>query len=200
MAKIGILGGTFDPIHYGHLFIAENARRQFQLDKVLLIPAGTPPHKTLVSVSDKAHRFQMTALAVRGNAGFEVSDIEVAREGVSYTVDTVTALRNASPDTEFYYILGADALCDLVNWKSFKRLSGMITLVAVNRTTDRRGDAAEAARTLTEKYHMTVHTQDTPGIEISSTEIRRRVREGLPVRYLLPDAVARYIAKQKLYR
>ncbi len=200
MDKVGILGGTFDPIHYGHLFIAENARHCFELDKVIFIPTGKPPHKSLLNVTDKAHRYAMACLAVKGNPHFEVSGIEVSKDEVCYAVDTMTALKDMMPDADFYYIVGADSLYDMVHWKNFKRLAKLFKVVSINRMTSKFVDVEEYIKTITEKYGFEVRTLEMPIIEVSSTEIRRRVKESLPVKYMLPESVERYIKKNKLYR
>lgn len=200
MNKVGILGGTFDPIHFGHLFIAENACKYFGLDKIIFIPTGIPPHKVLVNVSDKMHRLNMAELAIKGNANFEVSDIEVAKEEISYTVDTMSVLKQKYADTDFHYIVGADSLYEMVNWKSFRKLSKLIDIISINRMTTKFVDVAEVAKTITEKYNVEIHTLEMPIIEISSTEIRRRVKENMPIKYMLPDNVERYIKKNKLYK
>lgn len=200
MNKVGILGGTFDPIHFGHLFIAENARKCFELDKVVFIPTGVPPHKVLVNVSDKTHRYNMAQLAMKGNPNFEVSDFEVAKEEISYTVDTMTALKQLYKDTDFYYIVGADSLYEIVNWKSFRKLAKIIKIVSINRMTNKFVDVEEVAKSISENYNMEIHTLEMPIIEISSTEIRRRVKEDLPIKYMLPENVERYIKKHKLYK
>lgn len=199
MKKVGILGGTFDPIHYGHLFIAQNAKHCFNLDKVVFIPTGIPPHKLLFKVTDKKHRFNMTKLAIKGNDGFEISDIEFLKDDASYTVDTVTALKGLYPDTCFYYIVGADSLYNITGWKSFRKLAKMIEIISINRMTSKYVDITEVAKAINEKYKVEIHTLEMPIIEISSTEIRNRVREGLPIKYMLPETVERYINKNKLY-
>ena len=200
MEKIGILGGTFDPIHYGHLFIAYNAMHCFCLDKVIFIPSGTPPHKLLINVSDKRHRYNMTQLAIKGNKSFEISDIEYSKDGVSYTVDTVAAFKNSRPDASLYYIVGADSLFEMSGWKNFRKLAKMIEIISINRMTRKFMDAAEAAALLAGKYNAKIHTLEMPILEISSTEIRRRVKNNLPIKYMLPESVERYIKRNKLYK
>ena len=200
MEKIGILGGTFDQIHYGHLFIAHNAMHCFCLDRVIFIPSGTPPHKLLINISDKSHRYNMTQLAIKGNKRCEISDIEYSKDGVSYTVDTVAALKNSCPDAMLYYIVGADSLFAMSGWKNFRKLAKMIEIISINRMTSKFMDAAEAAASLEGKYNAKIHTLEMPILEISSTEIRRRVKNNLPIKYMLPESVEQYIKRNKLYK
>ncbi|OQB15763.1 MAG: Nicotinate-nucleotide adenylyltransferase [Firmicutes bacterium ADurb.Bin193] len=200
MQKIGVLGGTFDPIHYGHLFIAENAMQVFALDKVMFIPTGIPPHKVMINVTDKQHRFNMVSLAVKSNTCFEVSNIEVAKDTISYTIDTMTELKKLYPNDLFYYIVGADSLYDMASWKNFRKLAKLFEIISINRMTGKFLDVAEISKSITEKYGFVIHTLEVPILEISSTEIRRRVQEGLPIKYMLPDNVERYIRKHKLYK
>ncbi len=199
MNKIGILGGTFDPIHYGHLFIAENAREFFSLDKVIFIPTGTPPHKLSHNITDKMHRYNMTRLAIDGNPNFDISKIEIDRNSTCYTIDTIAQLEKLYPNSTFYYIVGADSLLDMVNWKYFKKLFKIIEIISINRITSNTIDFYEATKRMKEEDGAKIHTLEMPILEVSSTEIRRRIKENLTVRYMLPNSVIEYIFSNDIY-
>lgn len=199
MKKIGILGGTFDPIHYGHLFIAENARQFFSLDKVIFIPTGTPPHKLSIHITDKEHRYNMTKLATCDNPKFDISKIEVDRIGTSYTVDTISELEKLYPNSTFYYIVGADSLLDMVNWKDFEKLFKRIEIISINRMTSKFVDIDDVAKMMNKQYGAIIHTLEMPILEVSSTEIRRRIKENLPIKYMLSDSVIEYIFSNDIY-
>jgi nicotinate-nucleotide adenylyltransferase len=191
--KIGVFGGTFDPPHAGHLILAEAAREQLALDKVMFIPAGDPWRKSDRIVSPATHRLAMTLLAVEGNAAFEVEDYEVVREGPSYSVETLEILReHLGHATELYLILGEDALADVPHWHQPERLVELSTLAVANR----RGVKMPALPF----DHARVVAIEMPGIDISSTELRVRASKGLSLRYQMPDAVERYIVENGLYR
>ena len=199
MKKIGVLGGTFDPIHYGHLFVAENARHTFGLDEILIIPAARPPHKLDSVTANAEHRLNMVRLAAEGNGGFCVCDAELRRGEVSYTVDTMTELCTLHPDDELYCIIGEDSLIQLPTWKRFSELAKLVKFISVNRF-ERGAEAInEAVQRLSELYGAEIYTVTLPLVEFSSSDIRRRVKDGLPIKYMLPEAVERYIAENRLY-
>ncbi len=192
------MGGTFDPIHFGHLVTAEEALVQFNLDKVIFMPTGQPARKTHVAVSPAEHRYLMTVLATASNPDFDVSRMEVDRPGLTYTVDTLKAMRDKhSTDTELYFVTGADAVWEIVTWKDANEFEDLCTFIAATRP----GYDLEAAR----KTHadalsrLRIEFIEVPALAISSTDIRRRVKEGRPIEYLLPEPVARYIEKYSLY-
>jgi nicotinate-nucleotide adenylyltransferase len=190
--RIGVYGGTFDPPHVGHLVLAEAAREQLQLDKVLFIPAGDPWRKSDRIVSPAHHRLEMTRLAVEGNPRFEVEDYEVIREGPSYTVETLEILQEHFPhETELFLILGEDALADVPNWHQAERLVELSTLAVANR----RGVTMPQLPFDRARVVPVV----MPGIDVSATELRLRAARGLSLRYQVPDAVIRYIEQHKLY-
>ena len=199
MNKIGILGGTFDPIHYGHLFIAENAMGFIALDKVIFIPTGTPPHKLSLNITDKMHRYNMTKLAIDDNPNFDISKIEVDRNNICYTIDTILELEKIYPNSTFCYIVGADSLLDMVHWKDFKKLFNKIEIISINRITSNTVDFYEASKRMKEEYGAKIHTLEMPILEVSSTEIRRRIKENLPLRYMLPNSVIEYIFSNDIY-
>jgi len=197
MQKIGIMGGTFDPVHYGHLVIAESARNRFDLDKVVFIPSGTPPHKRQLNTSSAAHRLEMTALAIASNPHFIVSRIELERQGFSYSVDTVSALlEKYGADTSVYFIAGTDTVGDLPTWHKAEKLLQLCTFIAAVRP----GFDPNSLNKLPASWRANIALMETPSLEISSTDIRRRVREGESIKYLLPEPVEAYIYAQKLYK
>lgn len=193
--RTGILGGTFDPIHYGHLAIAEEARVALRLDRVLFVPAARQPLKVAGHVATAAQRLEMARLACAPNEAFEVLAVEVDRPGPSYTVDTLAELSGAG---ELHFILGADALPDLPRWRAVERIVELARIVAVGRP-GFLPDLAALARDLPQLRERLIILEG-PRLEISSTELRRRIAEGRPIRYQTPDAVVAYIAANGLYR
>jgi nicotinate-nucleotide adenylyltransferase len=194
--RLGIMGGTFDPVHYGHLAIAQEAKYRFDLEKVIFIPCGIPPHKKEYRVSSAEHRLKMTYLAIQDNPEFEISRLEVDRPGNTYSVETVTELQQVYPDARFFFIAGADAILELLSWKEPQRLINMCNLVAVTRP---GYDIANLQQQIGEELAAKITVLAVPGIDISSTEIRARVAQAAPIRYLLPENVREYIEKEKLY-
>lgn len=199
MKKIGIMGGTFDPIHYGHLMTAEAVRDEYKMEQVIFIPAANPPHKAGLTITPAIHRFNMTLLATCSNPYFKVSDIEMRRKGPSYTIDTVYELIKAyENDTEFYFITGADAVQELPTWDRIEELLNICQFVAATR----QGCIPDVDAikkhfgTLGEKR---IHRLATPELEISSTDIRNRLKKGYSIKYILPEAVEQYIRKEHLY-
>ncbi len=200
MTAIGLMGGTFDPIHFGHLRAAEEVLQGFGLEKVIFIPAGEPPHKSSDNVSSKLHRYKMTELAVRSNPNFEVSTVEIEREGLSYTVDTLSRLRQEHGDsTAFYYIVGLDAIAKIMTWKDPSRLFKLSNFVAVSRPGYSLSFLTDLRETLGDTFLSKIHVFSTTLLAIASTEIRRMVRCGESIRYLVPVQVMDYIEKERLY-
>ncbi|MDF2524348.1 MAG: nicotinic acid mononucleotide adenylyltransferase [Clostridiales bacterium] len=198
--RVGISGGTFDPIHYGHLITAEHIREKFELDKILFIPAGTPPHKDINQVTESEHRYNMVCSAVNGNPAFEVSRVEVDRKGYTYTVDTLSQLQQSyGRETEFNFIIGADVVSELLTWKDPERVFGLCNFIAVFRPGYEMKQFLEQIEYLKKSYSARIKTINVPLIDISSTEIRSRVKSGLSIRYLVPHEVEQYIYKNKLY-
>lgn len=196
--RIGIMGGTFDPIHYGHLVAAEAARVAFGLEPVFFVPNRLPPHKKDYPVSDAKHRYLMTVLATITNPHFEVSRVELDREGYSYTIDTLRQLRATyGSAVDLFFISGADAILDLLSWKDVDDLLGLCYFIAATRPGYKLN--VELGH-LQKKYARKVFTVEVPALAISSTDIRRRVREGKPIKYLLPESVENYIYKHSLYQ
>ena len=197
--RIGLLGGTFDPIHLGHLIVAEEARTRLSLDRLLFVPSRQPWRKAGREIAPEADRLAMVRLAVEGNPGFEVSLVDLEREGPSYSVDTVCDVRaTLSPEAELYFILGYDALMDLPHWHAPAELARITRLVTVIRP-GYELDWSPLEQAIPQARE-TVMLLETPEIGISSTEVRQRVAAGRSIRYWVPDLVAEYIQQQGLYR
>ena len=198
--KVGILGGTFDPIHLGHLATAESVREIFQLDKILFIPAARPPHKVNNGVTAEVHRLMMTFLATKSNENFQVSLMEIMRDGLSYTLKTVKELHEKLGTlTELFFIIGADSLRDLPKWYQSRELVKQCHFIATTRP-NVDVNFSDVEKFFGELGTEKIHQVTTPGIEISSTEIRRRVQAGLSIKYLVPEVVEEYIMKERLYK
>jgi nicotinate-nucleotide adenylyltransferase len=195
--RIGILGGTFNPPHVGHLICAQEAYLQLQLDRVMLIPAWIPPHKPVEQDPGAEHRLELCRAAVAGDDRFDVSDIEVVRQGTSYTVDTLKELKSHAPDNELFLIVGGDVAAGFAQWHEPEQVLSLATLAVAKR----RGTArARVDRALAEvRGGERAAFFRMPRIGVSSTMIRRRARAGEPLRYLVPDAVAEYINQHRLY-
>ena len=203
--RVGVFGGTFDPPHLGHLAAAEWARDQLGLERVVFVPAATPPHKRDRTRSPVAARLAMTRLAVRGQAGFVVSDLETRRRGPSFTVDTLRALALRAPRSRWFLIVGEDNLNEFHSWREPEAILTLATLVValrpkpvVNGRGTVGGHVADVVRGMARRG--AVVTLDNPGIDLSSSAIRSRARRGRSIRYLVPPAVERYIARTGLYR
>ena len=200
--RLGILGGTFDPIHYGHLIIAEQARDQFDLDKVLLIPSGHSYFKDnrKQKVLPPQTRLEMARIAVDGYEPFEVSDIEVTRPGNTYSFETLEALAGQYPEAELFFIVGADTICSMDTWKEPARIFSACTVLAAMREDQVDPESFQTARkALEEKYGAVIRTVSIPNIGISSTDIRERVGLKKSIHYLVPYTLERYIIENGIY-
>ena len=198
--KIGVLGGTFDPIHNGHIAIAEESRRSLGLDEVRFVPSGQPYLRTNGPVLAAGHRLEMVRRALTGRVGFKVSSIEIERPGPSYTVDTLAALRTGlDSGDELYFIMGWDKLPELPEWKEPARLLDLCFLVAVPRPGSDPPDL-EALESLLPEISRRVRILDAPRLDISASLIRERIKHGRSIRDLVPGAVADYIREEGLYR
>jgi len=192
--KLGIFGGTFNPIHSGHLLIAQDASEAFGLSRVMFIPSAVPPHKRVKDLADGRHRLAMVRRAIRGNPRFESSDIELRRGNVSYTIDTVNALRRRHPRARMFLLIGSDSLNEFHTWRSAAQLTRRCRVIAVLRPGEKRFRFAR--RRLPHLRPLTLRAHP---FDVSSTEIRARVRAGKSIRYLVPESVRSYIARHKLY-
>lgn len=197
--RLGIMGGTFDPVHIGHLACAEQARDELGLDAIVFIPAGCPVYKKDKKVTPAADRLAMCALAVASNPAFDVSSIEIDRGGDTYTVDTLRQLRAHYPDNvELYFITGADAVTSIMKWRDSAQIAHLAKLVAVTRPGYEIPD--EMKQALREHADFQVSFLKMTGLAVSSSDLRRRVAEGRSIRYLTKEVVFRYIEEHGLYR
>jgi nicotinate-nucleotide adenylyltransferase len=194
--RLGVMGGTFDPVHHGHLLTAEEAAVQFRLDEVVFVPTGRPWMKEHVEVSAPEHRYLMTVIATASNPRFSVSRLEVDRDGPTYTVDTLRELKLERGDVDLFFVTGADAMLEILEWKDPEEVLELAHFIAATRPGYdlTRFEAGTAIK------HPNVSVMNIPALAISSTDIRQRVREGRPIRYLVPEGVESYIAKAGLYR
>jgi len=215
--RLGILGGTFNPIHYGHLSAAEEVRDRLKLDRILFIPSNLPPHKYEEEVPSAVQRLEMVRLATTGNPFFEPSEIEIKRGGRSYTIDTVEALRKVFPGTELFFITGLDSFLEIQTWHQWERLLTLCNFVVISRPGYHfvdlakisfmesashelaRLDRGDLRQAMIRSVAFTIHLERIPLFDISSTDIRNRVKAGVSIKYLLPDAIETYIIKNKLY-
>jgi len=195
--RIGVFGGTFDPPHVGHLALAERARDQLGLERVVFVPAADPPHKRGRAKTPFAMRLRMTRLAVRGHSGFTVSDLESRRPGPSYTVETLRAMRRRHPDHELVLVLGADSLEDFPGWRDPEDIARLARLAVAPRPVRRRA-RRRASRPRVRRGRVT--RLNCPVLDVSSSDLRSRARRGESLRYLVPDAVESYVRRHRLYR
>lgn len=197
--RIGIMGGTFNPVHMVHLILAENAYRAWQLDEIMMLPNGDPPHKTDKPITPAADRLAMLKLAVKDVPYFRVSDMEIKREGYSYSSVTLETLRKLHPDTDYYFIMGADSVFQIETWHEPKTVMSDCIILAATRNHTPKDVLRRQIDHLHRKYQADIRLMDIPDLELSSSEIRRRVRQNLPIRFMVQDAVAEYIKAHQLY-
>ncbi len=199
--RIGIFGGSFDPVHYGHLLLAELCRESYELDEVRLVPAAIPPHKQDQGRAADEHRLHMLHLAIGGHPKISAWDVELQRGGVSYTVETLQALRAEQPTDELFFLMGADSLFDLPNWRSPEEICELATLAVVDRPGNRDVNFEVLSDIVSPERieHFRKHVVRMPQLEISSSEIRRRVAGKKSIRFQTPRAVEQYIAEESLY-
>ncbi len=212
--KTGILGGTFNPVHMAHLAIAEEVKEAFQLDRILFIPAAEPPHKEIAGETPFHHRLAMVKLAIQDKSGFEVSDLEIRRQGKSYSVDTLQILKRDDPQGELFFIIGLDSYRDIASWKEFSRIFTLSQLVVTTRPGVEVSDPMaplpvamhkdfcydETSQNIHHKSGNSVFFLSKTRLDISSTDIRKRLQQRQPVNHLIPATVSAYIEKHKLYR
>ncbi|MCM8796783.1 MAG: nicotinate-nucleotide adenylyltransferase [Candidatus Omnitrophica bacterium] len=187
--KIGILGGTFNPIHTGHLILAEEAREKLDLDKVVFVPTFIPPHKDNGNIASAVERLHMVKLAIKGNSYFTVSDTEIKRGGRSYTIDTIREFKEKYSRNELYFIIGSDLLKYLDEWKDLSQILKMVKFIVATRP----GYPLE-------KIPSHIETMDIRAVDISAFEIRQAIKADKSFRYLVPEAVYNYILKKRLYK
>ena len=198
--KIGILGGTFDPPHLGHLFMAKTALREFSLDEVILLPVGDPPHKRSQHVASGIDRLNMLELLRGGEAHITISDMEIAREGYTYTVDSLRRLTQLLPHAIFYYIIGEDTLYELESWKEHESVFSLTEFICFPRPGGDGERMWSTAEFLKRRYGKDIAFSQSSGPDISSTHIRELIMQGDSTKGLLPEEVRRYIDDNKLYR
>ena len=197
--KVGILGGTFDPIHTGHLILAEAAYESFSLDYVLIMPNGNPPHKAGQVNATMEQRTRMAELAVADNLHLKVSDFEKTPQDYHYTYETLEFLKKEHPDTDYYFILGADSLVHFHTWMEPRRICEACSILAATRDHMESEELTARIQELSRVFGAHIYPMETPNIDISSNMIRERVRTGRSIRYYVPEAVEEYIYKKGLY-
>lgn len=197
--NIGIMGGTFNPIHHGHMILSEFIREELSLDRIIFIPTGNP-HKDRRQVLDGQIRKEMIDLAIESNKKFFLSTIEIDRNGISYTIDTLRELKSIYPKDQLYMIIGADSLLELHTWKDFERLISITSFIVCNRYGSENQEVIRRINDLNHRYGGNIIGIETPIIDISSTNIRQRVKKNLSIKYLVSESVEEYISKNKLYK
>lgn len=200
--RLGVFGGSFDPVHLGHLLVAESCREACELDEVWFVPAARSPHKLDRALAADEHRLEMLRRAIDGRAGLVVSDYELVRGGVSYTVDTLETLRRERPTAELFLLLGSDSLRDFPLWRAPERIAELATLAVAQRGGRPSDESKEARRTLSEQVGVPVRCVEfaMPTIELSSSELRHRRAAGRSIRFRTPRGVEEYIDQVGLYR
>lgn len=199
MKRVGILGGTFNPIHTGHLILAEQAMSQFSLDEVMIIPSGVSYFKRGIDIPKGEIRLKMCELAVQDNPGFRVSDIEIRREGNTYTAETLKELKEKEPDTEFVFIAGADILHEIGHWKDPQIIFENCKLLVAVRNNESKDDLKSDMESLKERYGADISILNTTNIDISSSMIRKLISERKSVRYYIPEALRKFILENRIY-
>ena len=198
--KIGILGGTFDPIHLGHLILAEAAYDKFDLDKLLIMPSAKPPHKSNKEITDACHRCKMVELVCEDNEHFIFSDYEIMRKGKTFTVDTLTLLKKENPENEYYFIIGADSLFNIENWKDPEKILLFSTILVAQRDDFDIEKIENKIEFLKNKYKCKIEIVDIPMIDISSTMLIDKINKNESVKYYVTDKVNDYIVNNHLYK
>lgn len=197
MAKIGLFGGTFDPVHNGHVAIAKEAKKRLALDEIILIPCGDPPHKVSKEISGKTHRMAMTEQVFLPLGGFSVSDYEITKETPCYSVDMLKHFKKLYPDDELFFIIGADSFHDIPTWWHYRELLSLCTIIVVSRPDTKKSELL--SRFAGDEPPPRVFYLDNVAYDVSSTQIRSMVYHGQNISALVPDAITQYIKKNKLY-
>lgn len=198
MKKYGIIGGTFDPIHFAHLYIADEAKASLELDKIIFMPNGNPPHKSLKKVSEASIRYEMVSEGIKDFKGFTVSDYEIKKNGPSFTYETLQAFKQE--DVELFFITGADCLMDLEKWKNIKEIFKVSNFVVFSRPGFTYETLKEQKEYIEKKYNTNIIFLNLKDLDISSTDIRERIRLGRNVKFFLPNSVLDIIKREKLYK
>lgn len=199
MSRIGIMGGTFNPIHTAHLILAENAYEELKLDKIYFMPSKKPPHKLNEIILNDEHRIEMIELAIMNNPHFEISCMELEREGITYTADTLEELNRDYPQNDFYFIMGADSLFQIEEWCNIEQIFKLSHIAAAVRDHSTYEDVTGQITYLTENFHARIHLLTTPNMDISSKMLRQNIKNGKSIRYYVPDPVLKYISDHNLY-
>lgn len=197
--KVGIMGGTFNPIHIGHLSIAEHIKDNFNLDKIIFIPTGNPPHKKLYNIENR-HRYEMVLISIMDNKDFLAFDFELKNDKYSYTVDTLSYLKGRYKNIEFYFIVGADTVLELETWKDFKKNFYLSKFIASERPGIKKDFYEYKLKELKEKYNADIFKANPPLLDISSTRIRENINLGKSIKYSVLKDIENYIIKNNLYR
>jgi len=200
MRKIGIMGGTFNPIHTAHLILAETAYEQLGLDKILFMPSKKPPHKIHEAIVSDDHRIRMVQLAIQDNPHFELSYEELNREGITYTADTLEKLSSKSPDDAYYFIMGGDSLFQLETWWKPEKILSLSRVAVAVRGYETIADYKSQIAYLDKKYNTDIQLLTTPNLEISSKDLREKRKQGKSIRYYVPATVYNYIVDNHLYQ
>lgn len=198
MKKYGIIGGTFDPIHFAHLYIADEAKASLELDKIIFMPNGNPPHKSLKKVSEASIRYEMVSEGIKDFKGFTVSDYEIKKNGPSFTYETLQAFKQE--DVEVFFITGADCLMDLEKWKNIKEIFKVSNFVVFSRPGFTYETLKEQKEYIENKYNTKIIFLNLKDLDISSTDIRERIRLGRNVKFFLPNSVLDIIERERLYK
>ena len=198
--RIGIMGGTFDPIHIGHLFAAEAARDAFSLNRVLFVPTGDPPHKRNSRLASGEDRLRMIQMAIDDNPAFILDSREIQREGTTYTIDTLRELKEEHPHDTLFFIIGGDTLLELKNWREFSAVAGLCSFIVYQRPGYHIQEQREEALFLQSSFRADIHFITGPHLEISSENIRRRLKDNLTIKYLVQEEVVIYITEHKIYK
>lgn len=197
--KIGIMGGTFDPIHIGHLILAESAKEQHQLDEIWVMPNGNPQYKSDRQVTDVKHRVEMVRLSIENNSNMVLSTIEALRQGYTYTYETLEQLNASQPDDTFYFIIGADSLFTFDKWRYPEKIAKKCILLIANRSQTPMESLTSQMQYLTKAYDADIRLIDLPTIDISSEMLRNKVKNGYSIQYYVTDKVAEYVKQHRLY-